>query len=62
MQEEITQKTLALCVEASKMTAQLLQQAIYTCCACSSSNNRIDSNVCSCYNWNERLKKALECS
>ena len=30
---------------------------IYTCCACSSSNNRIDSNVCSCYNWNERLKK-----
>lgn len=28
MQEEITQKTLALCVEASKMTAQLLQQAI----------------------------------
>ena len=27
MQEEITQKTLALCVEASKMTAQLLQQA-----------------------------------
>ena len=28
MQEEITQKTLALCVEASKMTAQLLQQAM----------------------------------
>ncbi len=28
LQEEITQKTLALCVEASKMTAQLLQQAI----------------------------------
>jgi len=27
LQEEITQKTLALCVEASKMTAQLLQQA-----------------------------------
>ena len=28
MQEEITQKTLALCVEASKMTAQLLQRAM----------------------------------
>ena len=28
MQEEITQKTLALCVEASKMTAQLLRQAM----------------------------------
>ena len=28
MQEEITQKTLALCVETGKMTAQLLQQAI----------------------------------
>ena len=28
MQEEITQKTLALCVEASKMTAQLLQQTM----------------------------------
>ena len=28
MQEEITQKTLALCVETSKMTAQLLQQAM----------------------------------
>ena len=28
MQEEITQKTLGLCVEASKMTAQLLQQAM----------------------------------
>ena len=28
MQEEITRKTLALCVEASKMTAQLLQQAM----------------------------------
>lgn len=28
LQEEITQKTLALCVEASKMTAQLLQQAM----------------------------------
>ena len=28
MQEEITQKTLVLCVEASKMTAQLLQQAM----------------------------------
>ena len=22
----------------------------YTCCACYSSKNRIDSNVCSCYN------------
>ena len=30
LQEEITQKTLALCVEASKMTAQLLQQATAT--------------------------------
>ena len=28
LQEDITQKTLALCVEASKMTAQLLQQAM----------------------------------
>lgn len=28
LQEEITQKTLALCVEASKMTAQLLQQTM----------------------------------
>ena len=28
LQEEITQKTLALCVEASKMTAQFLQQAM----------------------------------
>ena len=28
LQEEITQKTLALCVETSKMTAQLLQQAM----------------------------------
>ena len=28
LQEEITQKTLALCVEASKMTAQLLQQVM----------------------------------
>ena len=28
MQEEITQKTLALCVQAGKMTAQLLQQAM----------------------------------
>ena len=28
LQEEITQKTLGLCVEASKMTAQLLQQAM----------------------------------
>ena len=28
LQEEITQKTLALCVEDSKMTAQLLQQAM----------------------------------
>lgn len=28
LQEEITQKTLALCVEASKMTAQLLQKAM----------------------------------
>ena len=28
MQEEITQKTLALCVETGKMTAQLLQQAM----------------------------------
>lgn len=28
LQEEITQKALALCVEASKMTAQLLQQAM----------------------------------
>jgi len=28
LQEEITQKTLALCVETGKMTAQLLQQAI----------------------------------
>ena len=28
LQEEITQKTLALCVEASKMTAQLLRQAM----------------------------------
>ncbi len=28
LQEEITQKTLVLCVEASKMTAQLLQQAM----------------------------------
>ena len=24
--------------------------------ACSSSHNRIDSNVCSCYNWTTRLK------
>ena len=28
LQEEITQKTRGLCVEASKMTAQLLQQAM----------------------------------
>ena len=28
MQEEITQKTIALCVETGKMTAQLLQQAM----------------------------------
>ena len=28
LQEEITQKTLVLCVEASKTTAQLLQQAM----------------------------------
>lgn len=28
LQEEITQKTLALCVETGKMTAQLLQQAM----------------------------------
>ena len=28
MQEEVTQRTVALCVEASKMTAQLLQQAM----------------------------------
>ena len=28
MQEEITQKTLALCVETGKLTAQLLQQAM----------------------------------
>lgn len=28
LQEEITQKTLGLCVETSKMTAQLLQQAM----------------------------------
>ena len=28
MQEEITQKTLALCVETGKITAQLLQQAM----------------------------------
>ena len=32
------------------------RKCTYTCCACSSSNNRIDSNVCSCYNWAERLK------
>ena len=28
MQEEITQKTLALCVQTGKLTAQLLQQAM----------------------------------
>lgn len=28
LQEEITQKTLALCVQTGKMTAQLLQQAM----------------------------------
>ena len=28
LQEEITQKTLALCVETGKLTAQLLQQAM----------------------------------
>ena len=28
LQEEITQKTIALCVETGKMTAQLLQQAM----------------------------------
>ena len=28
LQEEITQKTLALCVETGKITAQLLQQAM----------------------------------
>ena len=28
LQEEITQKTLALCAETGKMTVQLLQQAM----------------------------------
>ena len=46
----------------SRLPHAVFRKCIYTCCACSSSNNRIDSNVCSCYNWNERLKKALECS
>ena len=39
MQEEITQKTLALCVEASKMTAQLLQQAMKKVLADTTENN-----------------------
>ena len=46
----------------SRLSHAVFRKCSYTCCACSSSHNRIDSNVCSCYNWNERLKKALECS
>jgi len=41
----------------SRSTHAVFCKCSYTCCACSSSKNRIDSNVCSCYNWNERLKK-----
>ena len=46
----------------SRSTHAVFRKCSYTCCACSSSHNRIDSNICSCYNWNKRLKKALECS
>ena len=40
------------CCSASKsrLSLAVFRKCIYTCCACSSSNNRIDSNVCSCYN------------
>lgn len=46
------------CCSASKSrsTHAVFRKCSYTCCACSSSNNRIDSNVCSCYNWTTRLK------
>ena len=40
----------------SRSTHAVFCKCSYTCCACSSSNNRIDSNVCSCYNWTTRLK------
>ena len=34
----------------SRSTHAVFRKCSYTCCACSSSHNRIDSNVCSCYN------------
>ena len=40
----------------SRSTHAVFRKCSYTCCACSSSHNRIDSNVCSCYNWTKRLK------
>ena len=40
----------------SRSTHAVFRKCSYTCCACSSSNNRIGSNVCSCYNWTKRLK------
>ena len=40
----------------SRSTHAIFRKCSYTCCACSSSNNRIGSNVCSCYNWTKRLK------
>ena len=42
----------------SRSTHAVFRKCSYTCCACSSSHNRINSNVCSCYNWAERLKKS----
>lgn len=46
------------CCSASKSrsTHAVFRKCSYTCCACYSSKNRIDSNVCSCYNWTTRLK------
>ena len=41
----------------SRSTHAVFRKCSYTCCACSSSYNHIDSNVCSCYNWIESLKK-----
>ena len=45
MQEEITQKTLALCVETGKMTAQLLQKAMKKVLADMEKHKKIDGST-----------------
>ena len=40
----------------SRSTHAVFRKCSYTCCACSSSNDYLDSNICSCYNWTKRLK------